>query len=231
MCTARPPFRSETSYGTLQRICESQPRLIREVNPEIPPWLAAFIDRLHEKKPDDRFQTAHEVAQLLEQCLAHVRQPDVAPLPAAVIDLITKHIHAPMRRAAWHFLSTPRPRRAASLIVATIAVLVTAGWLTVRLWPSAEPAAPSTDSRAVVVEGSNSKPAAVEAAVSPKITTRLPSDDEITNQLLKLKSDVDRLERRMSVIEGTHAAPVEKQHRDDRSIEHSNRSQSDEIEH
>src|SRR4029079_16032921 len=26
MCTGHPPFRSETSYGMLQRICEGQPR-------------------------------------------------------------------------------------------------------------------------------------------------------------------------------------------------------------
>ncbi|HZZ29293.1 MAG TPA: protein kinase [Pirellulales bacterium] len=40
MCTGRPPFRAETSYGTLHRICDAQPHGIREINPEIPPWLS-----------------------------------------------------------------------------------------------------------------------------------------------------------------------------------------------
>ncbi len=71
MCTGRPPFRAETSYGTLQRICDSQPRPIREINPEIPAWLTAIVAHLHEKDPEDRFQTSQEVASLLEQCLAH----------------------------------------------------------------------------------------------------------------------------------------------------------------
>jgi len=210
MCTARPPFRSETSYGTLQRICESQPRPIREVSPEIPLWLAAFVGRLHEKKPDDRFQTAHEVAQLLEQCLAHVRQPDVAPLPAAVSDLIVEPQISP-RRAAWLFFTPPRPRRAASLILATMAVLITAAWLTVRVWPVSDRAATSSDNRAAAVaEDSNSSQTdSSQPLPSPEITAPLRSEDEINRQLSELKLDIDRLERRMSVLENPHPAPAD----------------------
>ncbi|HEY2762150.1 MAG TPA: protein kinase, partial [Pirellulales bacterium] len=75
MCTGRPPFRAETSYGTLSRICDAQPHSIRELNPEIPQWLVAIVEQLHQKNPEDRFQTAQQVAHLLEQCLAHLRQP------------------------------------------------------------------------------------------------------------------------------------------------------------
>ena len=222
MCTARPPFRSETSYGTLQRICESQPRLIREVNPEIPLWLVAFIGRLHEKKPDDRFQTAHEAAQLLEQCLAHVRQPDVAPLPAAVADLLVQQPPSPTRRAAWLSFLTPRPRRAALIILALTVALITVGWLATR-WPNSDRAATSTENRAAVVaEHSSPLPAESSQPVpAPKITRPLPSEDEINSQLLQLKSDVDRLERRMSLLETPRPAPAEQLRRNSGS-EHSN---------
>ena len=81
MCTGRPPFRAETSYGILRRITDSEPRSIREVNPDIPDWLVAVVGRLHAKGPAARFSSADEVAKLLEQCLAHVQQPTVAPLP------------------------------------------------------------------------------------------------------------------------------------------------------
>ncbi len=47
MCTGRPPFRAETSYGVLRRITDSQPRPIREINPDIPVWLCRVIERLH----------------------------------------------------------------------------------------------------------------------------------------------------------------------------------------
>ncbi len=82
MCTGRPPFRAETSYGVLRRITDEEPRPIREIDPDIPDWLCGIVIKLMAKQTDDRFQSAGEVAALLEQCLAHVQQPTVVPLPA-----------------------------------------------------------------------------------------------------------------------------------------------------
>jgi len=84
MCTGRPPFRAETSYGVLRRITDAHPRPIQEVNPEIPLWLCGVIDKLHTKSPRDRYESAAEVAELLGECLAHVQQPDVHSLPESV---------------------------------------------------------------------------------------------------------------------------------------------------
>lgn len=81
LCTGHPPFRAETSFGMLRRITDDIPRPIRELNPEIPDWLAASIDRLHAKIPAARFQSAEEVSRLFEQCLAHLQQPHGVPLP------------------------------------------------------------------------------------------------------------------------------------------------------
>jgi len=83
MCTGRPPFRADTSFGVLRRITDTQPRPIREVNADIPAWFAGLIDRLLAKQPAERFSSAAELAQLLEQCLAHVQQPATVPLPEA----------------------------------------------------------------------------------------------------------------------------------------------------
>ena len=84
MCTGRAPFRAETSYGVLRRITDEEPRPIRQLNPDIPEWLCRIVARLMSKQPGDRFQSAREVAELLEPCLAHVQQPTVVPLPAAL---------------------------------------------------------------------------------------------------------------------------------------------------
>jgi len=81
MCIGRPPFRAETSYGVLRRITDEEPRPIREINPDIPDWLCHIVEKLMAKRPDDRFQSAAEVAKLLEECLAHVQQPTAVPLP------------------------------------------------------------------------------------------------------------------------------------------------------
>jgi uncharacterized protein (TIGR03067 family) len=85
MCTGHPPFRASSMMAVLKRVSEDTPRSIREINPEVPDWLCAIIDKLHAKEPEDRFQSANEVAELLEQHLAHLQQPSQAPMPAPVV--------------------------------------------------------------------------------------------------------------------------------------------------
>lgn len=84
MCTGHSPFRAETSYGVLRRIIDDAPKPIRENNPDIPQWLCQIIDQLLSKDPRDRFESASQVTELLEACLAHVQQPAVVPLPVSL---------------------------------------------------------------------------------------------------------------------------------------------------
>lgn len=84
MCAGRPPFRAESALAVLRRITDSQARSLREINPQVPEWLEQIVLRLHAKSPDERYQSADEVARLLEQCLAHVQQPTVASLPGSL---------------------------------------------------------------------------------------------------------------------------------------------------
>jgi serine/threonine-protein kinase len=84
LCTGRPPFRAPTTVAVLKRVCEDEPRAIREIRPEIPEWLEQIIARLHAKHPIDRFQSAGEVRRLLEQCLAQLQRPGGPVLSAAL---------------------------------------------------------------------------------------------------------------------------------------------------
>ncbi len=84
MCTGRSPFRASTTMGVLKRVSDDTPRPVRDINPDIPDWLSAIIDKLHAKTPAERFQSAAEVAELLGQHLAHLQQPGVVPRPATV---------------------------------------------------------------------------------------------------------------------------------------------------
>lgn len=68
MVSGRPPFRAETTLAVLKRVTEDTPRPIQEIIPETPDWLCAIISRLHAKRPEDRIQTAKELADLLAQC-------------------------------------------------------------------------------------------------------------------------------------------------------------------
>ena len=54
------------------------------LNPELPAWFIAIVERLLEKEPARRFSSAKEVSELLEGCLAHVQQPVNVPLPKEV---------------------------------------------------------------------------------------------------------------------------------------------------
>jgi|GEM_PF-659937 len=84
-CTGRPPFRAESSLGLLRRIADEEPRPIQEINPNIPAWLSRLISRLMAKNPADRFGSAEEVADLLEQCLAYVQQPSGRAIPQVLM--------------------------------------------------------------------------------------------------------------------------------------------------
>jgi serine/threonine protein kinase/formylglycine-generating enzyme required for sulfatase activity len=68
MVSGRPPFRANSTMGVLKRVAEEQPRAIRELIPETPQWLCDIITKLHAKTPDDRFQSAREVAEVLADC-------------------------------------------------------------------------------------------------------------------------------------------------------------------
>lgn len=68
MCTGRPPFRASTTFAVLKRVAEESPRPMREVIPEIPNWFCRIVEKLHAKNPDERYQIAREVADVLADC-------------------------------------------------------------------------------------------------------------------------------------------------------------------
>lgn len=79
--TGRPPFRAQTVYGIIQRVCEAKVRPAREFNPEIPEWLQAFIEKLCSKSREDRFDSAEQVSELLSHELAHMQSPTAIARP------------------------------------------------------------------------------------------------------------------------------------------------------
>jgi serine/threonine-protein kinase len=82
-CTGRPPFRASSTPAVLRRVCDEQPRPLREVNADIPVWLAEIIERLHAKDSNQRFQTADELAALLARQLGNLQRGLPVELPIA----------------------------------------------------------------------------------------------------------------------------------------------------
>jgi serine/threonine protein kinase len=73
MVSGHPPFRAGSTVAVLKRVVDDEPRAIREVIPETPQWLCDIIAKLHAKDPDDRYQSAREVAAVLADCEAQLK--------------------------------------------------------------------------------------------------------------------------------------------------------------
>ena len=80
LCTGRTAFDGESSVEVIHRVYEGNPVPIERLNPEIPGWLIEIVARLHAKDPADRFQSAGDVALLLEKHLARLQDPSLPPI-------------------------------------------------------------------------------------------------------------------------------------------------------
>jgi serine/threonine-protein kinase len=117
MATGHPPFRAERPMAVLHRICSGRHRPVRESNPEIPEALSAIIDRLLEKKPSKRPDSAAEVQRWLEGLLADIQQG---------------RLH---RRSRWRIGAK---RRLLTMLLASGAVATSILWIIAWLgWPDA----------------------------------------------------------------------------------------------
>jgi serine/threonine-protein kinase len=74
MCAGHPPFRASSTPAVLRRVCDERPRPLREVNPDVPAWLAEFVERLHAKDPATRVQSATEAADIMAGYLAALQR-------------------------------------------------------------------------------------------------------------------------------------------------------------
>ena len=73
MCAGKPPFRADSMAAVIKKICHDCPQPLSDFDPQTPEWLVQTINRLLEKNPEDRYQTAAEVAKKLGDALAFVQ--------------------------------------------------------------------------------------------------------------------------------------------------------------
>src|SRR5204862_7196966 len=81
MCAGQPPFQGNSALAILKQITEKKHRPLRELNPDIPEWLAEMVDELLAKKPEDRYQSAADLAEVLDFHWTHLRTSS-ADMPA-----------------------------------------------------------------------------------------------------------------------------------------------------
>ena len=183
MCSGRPPFRADNTMGLLNRIVEGSSRPICEVNPDVPPWLGTIINRLHAKRPEDRFESAGELADLLERCLAHVQQPQAQPLPESLI--------------------VPRGKTSLGRTLQVLAGLTAVATLLYAAWPDGERDLDSAETGEVVaeVDGDHHEREGQGDELEARLRTELSAlagDEslpwvELTGELNEINSDLNSL--------------------------------------
>lgn len=74
--SGRPPFRASSTLAVLKRVSEDAHRPLKELQPEIPDRVCRLVNRLLEKRPQDRFQTADELLTEIKDCSNSLLQPN-----------------------------------------------------------------------------------------------------------------------------------------------------------
>jgi eukaryotic-like serine/threonine-protein kinase len=66
MAAGNTPFTGDSALQVLKQITDVKHPPLKDLDPELPEWLAETVDDLLAKKPDDRYQTATDLAEVLE---------------------------------------------------------------------------------------------------------------------------------------------------------------------
>jgi len=123
LCAGRPPFSTGAPMAVLRQVCDAAPPPLRALKPAVPAWLVEVIASLQAKRPEQRFPSAAELAELLRQHLAHLEEPERVPSPPDSTRRLRRLRRQPRRR--WLL---------AGIALAALTALGVA--LIVHRWPS-----------------------------------------------------------------------------------------------
>lgn len=121
LLSGRPPHEGPTYFATLARLVTTPPPRLTEVNPRIPPEVAAFVHALLALSPDDRPESCSLVASILRQLATRVHrgslidpEPSSARLGSSVQRLITSLVASDFSEPALrdHAIQTLRAHEA-----------------------------------------------------------------------------------------------------------------------
>ena len=185
LCTGKEPFAGTNPTAVLTALAVDRQKPARELNPKVPDALSELIDRLLEKKPEDRPPSAAEVAKALRQIergLLPAMAAQPTPLPTAEANAETYAIGQVTQPAAEPAVTTqerPKPVRRAGprrkkrktvrtgWIVAGFAglipVLIGVTWLIARDDRPTETKTPEVKAPA------ESKPGVTQTTAEPKV--------------------------------------------------------------
>ena len=124
LLTGQVPFRAQSPHAIMNQICHQQPTSMLEVAPNVPDSVAALVDRLLQKDPNDRPDSASDVANSIQELLDLSRRPSKTEPAIANVSKKTKMAAKEKTKQAWS-------KSKSLTFLATLAVITLsiAGWL------------------------------------------------------------------------------------------------------
>ncbi|QDT54274.1 Serine/threonine-protein kinase PknL [Caulifigura coniformis] len=84
MATGQSPFHGGSYAETVHRILDFKPPRLQQISPLIPPVVSDLVDHLLAKRPEDRFQSAEEVSDILTHLVSVLNQTASGELETAI---------------------------------------------------------------------------------------------------------------------------------------------------
>ena len=69
MLTGSMPFKGESPLAVLRQILDEEPPSLLQIDPDLDPRIAAVVERMVAKEPNDRYQTCHQLVADLNEIL------------------------------------------------------------------------------------------------------------------------------------------------------------------
>jgi serine/threonine-protein kinase len=143
MLTGQRAFAREHTVDTLHAILHDHPAPVIDRRPDAPPALAAVVERLLEKAPEARFQSAEDLASVLEEIARSVAAPSSDLSSSGRSTTESSPIAAERPRPLMPAVFTARKNVAVGASLATLAIVAAvAAWPYRRAAPP--PPAPAT---------------------------------------------------------------------------------------
>ena len=135
MVAGQSPFHGRTHAETIHKIIDLAPARLHDIDPSIPVVLSEMVEKLLMKNPDERYQSAFEVAETLCRLLAQINQTPTAELET----VLNKRL--PTTAASNDSTKSLKPsapsRSGVARLLVSATVVVIAGLTTWKLWPNA----------------------------------------------------------------------------------------------
>jgi serine/threonine-protein kinase len=75
MLAGEPPFKGDTPFEVALQHVQAEPRLLKEIRPDLPPDLCAIVEKMMAKQPDQRYQTGRELLKDLTRLRNSLTEP------------------------------------------------------------------------------------------------------------------------------------------------------------